>query len=100
MKNVALITGASSGIGADLARIHAENGNDIIAIATSTERLDALKQELEGHHGVKVLTIAKDLTQDTSAKEIYDQITGDGIEIDYLINNAGFGGQGKFHERG
>jgi hypothetical protein len=54
---------------------------------------------LEEKHGVKVKVIAKDLTEPDAAKEVYDEIKESGIEIDYLINNAGFGGRGKFHER-
>lgn len=99
MKNAALITGASSGIGRELARIHAEKGNDVIAVATNTERLQSLKDELERSHGISVMTITKDLTVERAGREVFDTIRQEGIEIEYLINNAGFGGQGKFHER-
>jgi short-subunit dehydrogenase len=98
-KKVAIITGASSGIGKELARIHAERGGDLIIIARRENRLEELREELEQKHGVKVKVMAKDLTELDVAKEIYDEIKESGIEIDYLINNAGFGGRGKFHER-
>ncbi|HAA23616.1 MAG TPA: short-chain dehydrogenase, partial [Cytophagales bacterium] len=99
MKNVALITGASSGIGLELAHIHAEKGGDLIIVARRAEKLASLKQELETKHKVQVHTIAKDLSEPTAAQEIFDEVTQAGITIEYLINNAGFGGQGKFHER-
>lgn len=99
MKNVALITGASSGIGKEMARIHAEQGGDLVIVARSKEKLEALKSELESNHGVQVKTIAKDLTVSNAPKEIYEEVSNAGIEVEYLINNAGFGGRGKFYER-
>ncbi len=98
-KKVALITGASSGIGKEFARIHAERGGDLVIIARREDRLKELKKELEKKHKVKVMIITKDLTQPNAAKEIYDEVKKAKIKIDYLINNAGFGGLGKFHER-
>ena len=99
MKKVALITGASTGIGKELAHIHAEKGGDLIIVARSLDKLEKLKTDLESKYSIKVKTIAKDLSQTNAASEIYDIVKKDGIEIDYLINNAGFGGLGKFHER-
>jgi short-subunit dehydrogenase len=98
-KKVALITGASSGIGRELARIHAEKGGDLVIVAKRKDELDKLKSELEKKHSVKVMVIAKDLTKPDAPKEIYDKVKKAGIEIDYLINNAGFGGRGRFYER-
>lgn len=97
--NTALITGASSGIGKEFARIHAAAGGDLVITARSADKLDELKNELESAHGVKVISIARDLGLPDSAQAIYDAVKAEGIEIDYLINNAGFGGRGKFHER-
>ena len=99
MKNVALITGASAGIGKELAMIHAERGGDTIIVARRVEKLNALKAEIEQKHGTKVMVIVKDLARPTAAKEIYDEVNKAGIDVEYLINNAGFGGHGKFHER-
>ena len=99
MKNTALITGASSGIGKEFANIHAEKGGDLILVARSQDKLEALKKELEGNYPIKVRIIVKDLTSAESPKEIYDEIKKAGISIEILINNAGFGGIGKFHER-
>jgi len=99
MNKVALITGASSGIGKELARIHAEQGGDLVIIARSGDKLKELKSELEQKHSIKVHCITKDLTNSNAPKEIYDELNQAGIAIEYLINNAGFGGLGKFHER-
>ena len=99
MKKTALITGASSGIGRELARIHAENGGDLIVVARNEQKLNDLKNELEGKYSVKVVCVVKDLSRPNAGKELYDEISNRGIEIEYLINNAGFGGRGKFHER-
>ena len=99
MKNTALITGASSGLGKEFALIHAEKGNDVIIVARREEKLLALKEELIKKYAVQVKIIVKDLTQGNAAQEIYDEVTSANIKIAYLINNAGFGGHGKFHER-
>ncbi len=99
MNNVALITGASSGIGKELAQIHAEKGGDLVLVARSKSKLEDLKKELEGKQSIQVMVIVKDLTQSSAPQEIYDEIKSAGIEVSYLINNAGFGGLGKFHER-
>jgi len=99
MKKTALITGASSGIGKEFAKIHAEKGGDLIVVARSENRLNELKKELEGTYKINVFVIQKDLTKQNAAKEIYEQTQTAGLKVDYLINNAGFGGLGKFNER-
>jgi len=97
MENTALITGASSGIGMELARIHAAKGGDLILVARRKDRLKALKEELEDQ-GAKVIIIAADLSKSKSAEEIHKYVTKKGIEIEYLINNAGFGAFGLFYK--
>jgi uncharacterized protein len=99
MKKVALITGASTGIGKELATIHAEKGGDVILVARSKDKLVQLKHDLELKHQASVLVMAKDLTQPGAPEEVYDEVKKAGWQVDYLINNAGFGGRGKFHER-
>lgn len=98
-KKVALITGASSGIGKELARLHASRGGDLVLVARSEDKLAALAAELRSAHGVRVDVVAKDLVQAGAAREVHDEVKAAGIAVDYLINNAGFGGQGAFHER-
>lgn len=95
----ALITGASSGIGRELAGLHAKSGGNLVIVARGKEALEELKRELETKHSVSVYVIVKDLSLPDAAKEVYDDVKRQGITVDFLINNAGFGGQGKFHER-
>ena len=99
MKNVALITGASSGIGRELAIIHASKNRDLVLVARRTDELEALKIELVEKYGVEVLVLPSDLMHIGAAKKIFDAIKEQNIEIDYLINNAGLGGYGKFYQR-
>ncbi|MCO7224876.1 SDR family oxidoreductase [Pleionea sp. CnH1-48] len=97
--NTALITGASSGIGKELARIHAQKGGDLVLVARSQDRLLALKQELETDYSIQAFVIAEDLSTPGAAKRIFDQCEAQALRIDVLINNAGFGGHGLFGER-
>ncbi len=99
MKNTALITGASGGIGKELASIHASKGGDLIIVARSKGKLEELKKDLESKYSVQVMVIEKDLSEAKTPREVYDEVKEAGIQVDYLINNAGFGGLGKFHER-
>ncbi len=99
MKDTALITGASSGIGAEFARIHAARGGDLVLVARREDKLLELKAELEKAHNVSVLVIADDLNDEAAPQRIYAKTEEAGIQVDILINNAGFGGRGKFHER-
>jgi uncharacterized protein len=94
----ALITGASNGIGLELAKIHASKGGDLVLVARNKSKLDELKSELESEYKVSVYTIGKDLSAINSAQEVYDETTKQNIQIDYLINNAGFGDFGMFVE--
>lgn len=98
MKNTALITGASSGIGKELATIHAERGGNLILVARSKDKLSELKVELEKKHEVLVSIIPKDLSVTGATKELFTEVQSLGIQVDYLMNNAGFGLVGKFHE--
>lgn len=99
MNKLALITGASSGIGKELAKLHAKKSGDLVVVARSTQKLEELKIELEEKYKIKVYVICKDLTSSSAPTEIYNEVKHLGLEVDYLINNAGFGGRGKFHER-
>ncbi|MCF2873717.1 MULTISPECIES: SDR family NAD(P)-dependent oxidoreductase [Tenacibaculum] len=98
MKKVALITGASSGIGKELAIIHAQKKGDLILVARRLDKLEELKIELEVKFGITVITIAKDLSIPNAAKELYNEIQEMNVQVEFLINNAGFGLRGKFHE--
>lgn len=98
MKDAALITGASSGIGMALARLHAERGGDLVLVARRLDRLNALKQEIEARHGTRVVVIAEDLNEEEAPQRIFEKVEAEGIELSFLVNNAGFALRGKFHE--
>lgn len=99
MKQTALITGASNGIGLELAKIHAQKGGDVVLVARSKEKLEQLAQELTAEYGGKAWVISQDLSESNAAQAIFEQTEQMGIQVDVLINNAGFGGHGRFFER-
>jgi short-subunit dehydrogenase len=98
-KNTALITGASSGIGLELAKLHARQGGNLVLVARSADKLETLKQELEAKHSISAAVITEDLSQVGAAERVFAQTQGMGLVVDILINNAGFGGHGLFHTR-
>lgn len=98
MKKTALITGASNGIGLELARVHAQKGDNLVLVARSLDKLETLKKELEAKHSISVHNIGIDLSMADAAQKVFDETQSKGIQIDYLINNAGFGDFGMFAE--
>lgn len=96
MKKTALITGASGGLGAEFARIHASMGDNLVLVARSKDKMDLLKNELEAKYPVQVYVIAKDLSDSEIVRAIRDELELQNIQVDYLINNAGFGDFGFF----
>lgn len=86
----ALITGASSGIGRELAALFAANGHDLVITARSRTRLDAVRDALEGRYHVRVVPFAIDLSEPDAPQWLHDFTTSHGIAIEYLANNAGF----------
>lgn len=96
MKKLALVTGASSGIGRELAYIHAENGHDVIVVARSEDKLNDLKQQLEKQFDCNVFVIAADLTSKEALENLFSQVDNLKRPINFLINNAGFGDFGEF----
>jgi len=96
MNKTALITGASSGIGLELARIFAKNKTNLVLVARSGDKLKALSDELTKSTGVKVKVIAADLSILKNCDLLVDELKNENITIDYLVNNAGFGTSGFF----
>jgi hypothetical protein len=92
---VALITGASSGIGLDLAKLFAQGGHDLVLVARNKEALRAVAGECE-KSGVKAHVLAKDLSNPNAVQEIFDELAAKGIAVEVLVNNAGFGTHGMF----
>ena len=91
-----LVTGASSGLGVDFARELGHRGCNLVLAARREDRLRELAEELARDHGVKVEVVAMDLAGAGAPGALYQQIGDKGIEIDVLVNNAGFGVHGSF----
>jgi uncharacterized protein len=97
-RKTALITGASYGIGMELARLFARKGHNLVLVARSADRLRQLASELERAHGTRSLILASDLTEPGAPAYVLDQTTRAEIQVDVLVNNAGFGQFGFFAE--
>lgn len=94
----ALITGASGGIGYDLAKEFASHGYHVVLLARSKEKLEQLAQELSKAYGIQATVLAQDLGAPAAPQQIFEQLEKAGITIDVLVNNAGFASYGFFHE--
>ena len=95
---VALITGASGGIGADLAELFARDGFDLVLVARSRDKLDDVGARLAAAHGIRSVSIEADLGEEGAAARIADETAAAGLDVDALVNNAGFGLYGAFAE--
>jgi len=93
---VALITGASSGIGLELARLFARDGHDLVLVARRQDRLRALADELTDRYDVQLTVIAADLADPSAPAEIARRVAAAGLEVELLVNNAGYGLAGEF----
>ncbi|CAN7219263.1 SDR family NAD(P)-dependent oxidoreductase [Rossellomorea sp. LjRoot5] len=98
MNKTVLITGASSGIGLNFCHKFAGSGHDVILVARSEEKLLALSQEIMNKYGVEAHVFISDLSKPQASKKLYGEIKAQGIRVDILINNAGFGLFGEFEE--
>ncbi|HEV3103666.1 MAG TPA: SDR family oxidoreductase [Candidatus Dormibacteraeota bacterium] len=96
MSKTALITGASGGIGYELALLFARDGYDCILVARSPDKLKGLAERLESEQRVKTLVLAKDLSKPTAVDEIFEEVTAASMHVDVLVNNAGFPVFGPF----
>jgi len=88
------ITGASSGIGAELSYIFAEKGHELILVGRNEEQLEAVKKNVESRYGKSAYTISSDLSLPGAAKQLYDHVIKEGYIVDVLVNGAGLGGAG------
>ncbi len=95
----ALITGASSGIGQAFAEELAVSGTNLILVARSQDKLDKLAKQLRETASINVEVIVQDLTEPQAGQKVYKQVQDQGLRVDCLINNAGFGDYGPFAER-
>src|SRR5579872_1767223 len=90
-RQLALITGASAGIGAAFARAYAARGVDLALVARRADRLEALAAELSARHGIEAFAIPADLSLFEAHKSVLEAIAARGRQVDILVNNAGFG---------
>lgn len=98
MVKTALITGASGGIGLELAKVFAKEGYNLVLVARSEGKLYKIKTELENEHNIKVNVFAQDLSVVDAAYEVFNYCLTEKIQVDVLVNNAGFGDNGNFAE--
>jgi short-subunit dehydrogenase len=98
-ERVTLITGASAGIGTQLARVFASNGHRLALVARRGDRLEALAGEIVASGGAKPIIIACDLEQPDGGDRIAAALAAEGVEIEYVVNNAGFGLFGRAIKR-
>ncbi|MFA7359605.1 MAG: SDR family oxidoreductase [Candidatus Kapaibacterium sp.] len=98
MKKTALITGASAGLGVEFAKNFAKDGHNIVLTARRTERMEQLAEELMNKHSVDIKVLGKDLSNMNEVQSVFETLQRDNIHIDFLVNNAGFGDWGNFHE--
>ncbi|KAK5998037.1 Dehydrogenase/reductase SDR family member 7 [Cladobotryum mycophilum] len=94
-----LITGGSSGIGAELAYIFAQKGHDLILVGRDLNQLQAVKRSVQEKYSKAAGTIMLDLSIPGTARQLYDRVTGEGFAVDVLVNNAGLGGTGDTLEQ-
>ncbi|MBN1438508.1 MAG: SDR family oxidoreductase [Anaerolineales bacterium] len=92
----ALVTGASSGLGADFARELADRGCNLILAARRADKLEALRDEIRGRNGVRAETAVTDLSAPDAPQELYDRIRSENLTVDVLVNNAGYALYGEF----
>lgn len=97
-EKTALITGASMGIGLELARQFAEHGHDLILVARSRDLLEALAAALGKEHGISAHVMVADLSRADAPPNLFDDIAAARLQVDFLVNNAGFGVGGKFSD--
>lgn len=98
MAKSALITGATSGFGREFCKLFAKDGHDLIIVSRDRNALESVKNELEKNYTVKVFPVSVDLGQPEGAEEVELAVKAKGLKVDFLVNNAGIGEHGLFHE--
>ncbi|QAA33107.1 SDR family NAD(P)-dependent oxidoreductase [Clostridium manihotivorum] len=93
-----LITGASSGIGYELAEVFASKKYDLVLVARSTEKLKEISDQLSKKYLIKVFIISEDLTKENAAETVFQKVKNNNIKVNILVNNAGAGKVGLFHQ--
>jgi short-subunit dehydrogenase len=99
MSKTALVTGASAGLGAEFARLFARDGHDVVVVARRRDKLETLAAEIKAERGVGMHVLAEDLGEPGAGSRVARELARQGLEIEFLVNNAGFGGIGAFAQR-
>lgn len=95
----ALITGATGGLGKEFVRLFAKNNINVVLVGRNQQKLAKLQEDITSQYGVQANIITVDFSNSTAAERIINQLRDNHLQIDYLVNNAGLGGQGTFTER-
>jgi short-subunit dehydrogenase len=96
--SAAIVTGASSGMGVEYARLFARDGHEVVLVARREDRLAALAAELQETHGVRAHVVAADLATAGGVGRVVDGVKGLGLDVEFLVNDAGFATSGRFAE--
>ncbi len=99
MQEIALITGASTGIGFEIAKLFAIENINLLIVSRDKQKLLKIKDEFENQYKIDVYTLATDLSSDSGVQNILDVVKSNSLIVNYLVNNAGFGDYGAFIER-
>ncbi|HEX2077431.1 MAG TPA: SDR family oxidoreductase [Longimicrobium sp.] len=99
-RRTALVTGASGGIGAELARLFARDGWEVVLVARSRDELEKVGRELAQAYGARCHVVPADLADPTAPQAVHDAVQGLGVQVEALVNNAGFGLMGSFVDTG
>lgn len=97
-KRTALITGASGGIGYELAKLFAHEGHDLVLVARNADKLKEIAEDFQSRYKITVHIVPMNLANPESVNELYYYLQRNHLRVDYLVNNAGFGSHGAFHE--
>jgi short-subunit dehydrogenase len=97
-RQTALVTGASGGIGLELARLFAADNYDLVLVARSEDKLRQIAEELSARFNISARALASDLARPEAPEEIFDELSAANVAVDVLVNNAGFGSYGLFAE--
>ena len=97
-RETALITGASEGIGYELTKLFAQNGYNLVLVARNEQKLTQISSDMRRLHNISTKVIRKDLSEDGAPYEIYDELKKEGIQVNILVNNAGYMIYGPFAE--
>jgi short-subunit dehydrogenase len=99
MTTFAVVTGASSGIGKELAKLFAADGHGVVLVARRKDELEVLARDLSAKQGVPAIVVARDLAERETPAKVFEAVRAQSVDVEFLVNNAGFGSNGAFVEQ-